>query len=258
MDYAAFAPRMTDMARFFVPSRNIQDNRGLVTGQELQHLRRVLRLAPGDNITVFDDTGREHDAVIRSYGDDSAAIEIIRSYEAQRESALDLTLAVGLTKGSKMDFTVEKATELGVRAILPFVSAHAVPKLDERKIAARSVRWEKIALSAAKQCRRTQVPKILPLCGFQELLEQARPDALKLFFWEGEPRHSLRRVQEQRQDVKSILMAIGPEGGFSPREAALAEEHGFLPVSLGRRILRAETAVVSAIALAQFIWGDLG
>jgi 16S rRNA (uracil1498-N3)-methyltransferase len=229
-----------------------------LSGKEFQHLRRVLRLAPGDGITVFDDAGREHDAVIRSCGADTAAIEIIRSYEAQRESTLDMTLAVGLTKGSKMDLVVEKATELGVRTIVPFASAHAVPKLDERKVAARSARWEKIALSAAKQCRRTQIPKVLPLCGFQELLDQAWPGALKLFFWEGEARHSLHRLQEQSGDVKSLVLAIGPEGGFSPSEAALAEEHGFLPVSLGRRILRAETAALTATAVAQFIWGDLG
>ena len=154
------------MARFFVPRRDIEGNRGVVVGEELQHLRRVLRLAAGDVITIFDDTGREHDAVICSIGPEAAAIEITSSYEAKRESSLDLSLALGLTKGEKMDFVIEKATELGVQTIVPFISAYAVPKLNERKIAARSERWQKIALSAAKQCGRTQIPKLLPLCGF--------------------------------------------------------------------------------------------
>jgi 16S rRNA (uracil1498-N3)-methyltransferase len=245
------------MVRFFVPHTDIQGDRGVVAGQELQHLRRVLRLAPGDRITVFDDAGREHDAVIRSFGVETASIEILRSYQAERESMLHLTLAIGLTKGDKMDFVVEKATELGVQTIIPLASAHAVPKLDVRKIAARTGRWQKIALSAAKQCGRTQIPKVLPLCDFAQLIAGAWPDTLKLCFWEKETRQSLRQLQMERSDTKSVLMAVGPEGGFSAQEAALATEHGFVLVSLGRRILRAETAALTAVSLAQFLWGDL-
>jgi 16S rRNA (uracil1498-N3)-methyltransferase len=245
------------MVRFFVPKADIQGNRGVVVGQELQHLRRVLRLTPGNSITVFDDTGSEHEAVIRSFSSESAAIEIIRSYEAQRESPLDLTLAVGLTKGEKMDFVVEKATELGAQTIVPFVSSYAVPKLNERKIAARAERWQKIAVNAAKQCGRTQIPKVLPLCEFQEFVGQPWPDTLKLFFWEKESEQSLRQLRDKPGDAKSVLIAIGPEGGFSAEEAALATEHGFYSVSLGRRTLRAETAAITGLSLAQFLWGDL-
>jgi 16S rRNA (uracil1498-N3)-methyltransferase len=245
------------MVRFFVPQADIHGDRGVVAGQELAHLRRVLRLVPGDRITVFDDAGREHDAVIRSFGSENASIEIVRSYQAGRESTLHLTLAVGLTKGDKMDFVVEKATELGVQTIIPFASAHAVPKLDARKIAMRAGRWQKIALSAAKQCGRTQIPQVLPLCDFAELMAGAWPDTLKLFFWEKETRQSLRQLQMERGDITSVLMAVGPEGGFSAQEAALATQHGFVLVSLGRRILRAETAALTALSLAQFCWGDL-
>jgi 16S rRNA (uracil1498-N3)-methyltransferase len=244
------------MARFFVPRRNIEGSRGIVVGEELQHLRRVLRLAAGDAITIFDDSGREHDAVICSVEPESAAVEITRSYEAQRESTLDLTLALGLTKGEKMDFVIEKATELGVQTVVPFMSAYAVPKLNERKIGARSQRWQKIALSAAKQSGRTQIPKLLPLCGFREFIGQASPDAFKLFFWEKESTQSLRQLQQQR-GAKPVLITIGPEGGFSAEEAAQATEHGFHLATLGRRILRAETAAIAAVSLAQFLWGDL-
>jgi 16S rRNA (uracil1498-N3)-methyltransferase len=244
------------MARFFVPQHHIEGRRGVVAGQELQHLRRVLRLAPGDAITIFDDAGREHDAVICSVGPESAAIEITRSYDAQRESTLQLTLALGLTKGEKMDFVVEKATELGVQNIVPFVSAYAVPKLNERKIAARAERWQKIALSAAKQCGRTQTPKLLPLCEFGEFIGQAWPDSFKLFFWEKGNTQSLRQLQELR-GAKPVLIAIGPEGGFTAEEAGQAMQHGFLLASMGRRILRAETAAIAAVSLAQFLWGDL-
>ncbi|HEX2226543.1 MAG TPA: 16S rRNA (uracil(1498)-N(3))-methyltransferase [Candidatus Binatia bacterium] len=244
------------MARFFVPRGNIEGSRGIVVGEELLHLRRVLRLAAGDIITIFDDTGREHDAVICSVGPEAAAVEITSSYEAKRESTLDLTLALGLTKGEKMDFVIEKATELGVQTIVPFISAYAVPKLNERKIAARSERWQKIALSAAKQCGRTQIPKLLPLCAFREFIGQVSPDTFKLLFWEKESTQSLRELQQHR-GAKPVLITIGPEGGFSAEEAEQATKHGFHRVTLGRRILRAETAAVAALSVAQFLWGDL-
>jgi 16S rRNA (uracil1498-N3)-methyltransferase len=175
----------------------------------------------------------------------------------QRESPLRITLAVGLTKGDKLDFVVEKATELGVHAIIPFASSHTVPKLDERKIAARRSRWEKIALSAAKQCGRTAVPEVLPLWTFAELIARPWPEAAKLLFWEKEADQSLRRVREKHGDLGAILVVTGPEGGFSAEEAELARGHGFELVRLGGRILRAETAALTALSLVQFLWGDL-
>lgn len=243
------------MARFFLPRKNIQDNRGIIDGQELTHLQRVLRLGPGDRVTVFDDMGWEHEAVIQSLSAERGEIEIRRSYEARRESSLHITLALGLTKGEKMDLVVEKATELGVQSIIPFASAHAVPKFDQTKIAKRTERWRKIALSAAKQCGRTQVPEVLPLCDLAALVD--RPAALKLLFWEKEEQRSLQQVHEQNPLAKSLLLAIGPEGGFSAEEANLARARGFETIHLGRRILRAETAAVTVVSLAQFLWGDL-
>jgi 16S rRNA (uracil1498-N3)-methyltransferase len=245
------------MARFFIPKENIHGNRGVVAGEELYHLRRVLRLAPGDGITLFDDAGTEHEAVIRSFGAESAEIEIIRSRETQRESPLDLTLALGLTKGDKMDLVVEKATELGVHRMVPFVSTHSVAKLDPAKAGTRLPRWQRIALSAAKQCGRGRIPEVLPLCEFRDLVRQDRQDTLKLLFWEKETRQSLRQVQVKRGDVASVLIVIGPEGGFSVEEARDAEAHGFEMITLGRRTLRAETAAMTAVSLAQFLWGDL-
>ena len=245
------------MARFFLPSRQIHDDRGTIDGQEFDHLRKVLRLKPGDRITVFDDTGWEHEAVIRSVAGAQGEIEIVRSYQAERESPLHLTLAVGLTKGEKLDFVVEKATELGVQTIIPFTSTRAVPRLDGGKIAARAQRWRKIALNATKQCGRTQAPEILPLMRFEDLLARAQPQAAKLLCWEKEPEQSLRQAHEKLREAKALLVAVGPEGGFSSIEAELARQHGFEPVHLGRRILRAETAAVTALSLVQFMWGDL-
>ena len=245
------------MARFFLPKKNIADQRATVTGPELDHLRRVLRLGPGDPIVVFDDAGWEHEAVIRSLSAQAAEIDIARSFQAERESSLKLTLAVGLTKGEKMDFVVEKATELGVQAIVPFVSTYTVPKLDQRKIEKRSERWQRIALAAAKQCGRTRIPEIFPLSGFEDLVEQTT-GSLNLLFWEKEAQQTLKQVHATDPDARSILLLIGPEGGLSDQEAGLAQRHGFKAIRLGRRILRAETAAVVAASLVQFLWGDLG
>ena len=156
-----------------------------------------------------------------------------------------------------MDLVVEKATELGVYAIIPFVSAHAVPRLDEAKAKKRSERWAKIALSAAKQCGRTQVPQILPLGEFERFVRRSWEQTLKLFFWERERGRTLQEIYETTSRAKSVLVAVGPEGGFSFAEASRAREHGFELVSLGRRILRVETAAVSVMALVQYLWGDL-
>ena len=245
------------MARFFVRRENIQGTKAILDAQELEHLRRVLRLTAGDTVTLFDDAGWEHEAVISNLHSDRGELDIRRSYEAGRESPLALTLALGLTKGEKMDIVVEKATELGVTTILPFTSSFTVPKLNDKKIANRTERWRKIALSAAKQCGRTQVPEILPLCEFGQMVQDADSGQLKLLFWEKETAQSLRQVYDANAYALAILIVIGPEGGLSSAEAQLALARDFHSVHLGRRILRAETAAIAALSLVQFLWGDL-
>jgi 16S rRNA (uracil1498-N3)-methyltransferase len=245
------------MARFFLPKTDIHGTRGILTGRELDHLRRVLRLRPEDRVILFDDAGWEHEGVIRSITDDRSEIEITRSYQLANESPLQVTLAVGLTKGDKMDFVIEKATELGVQTIVPFASTYTVPKLDGKKVAQRTERWHKIALSAAKQCGRVRIPKVLALAAFRHFVEQSSQDALRLLFWEKESRQGLGELKNSETDTNEIVLMIGPEGGFSTEEAAFAIERGFRPVGLGPRVLRAETAAVAALTAIQLLWGDL-
>jgi 16S rRNA (uracil1498-N3)-methyltransferase len=246
------------MARFFLPREKIQNRRGTIVGEELAHLRRVLRLGPGDHLTVFDDTGWEHEAVIRALRADEGDLDILRSYQAERESPLQITLAFGLTKGEKMDWVVEKTTELGVQTLVPLISSYTIPKLNDRKVETRAERWQRIAVSATKQCGRTRIPNILPPSDFQELVRQPWTDTLKLLFWEKERQQTLKQVHETERDARAILLVIGPEGGFSFEEADTAKEHGFSSVHLGPRILRAETAAITAVSLTQVLWGDLG
>ena len=191
------------MARFFVRKENIHGPDATIAGQEFEHLRRVLRLTVGDSVTLFDDTGWEYEAVIRSLHADRGELAIRRSYQAGRDSPLALALALGLTKGEKMDFVVgRRRSWRGVDP--PFTSSFTVPKLDAKKIANRTERWQKIALSAAKQCGRSQVPEILPLCEFRHMVEGAGASQLKLLFWEKETARSLRQIHDaNRQPPRS-------------------------------------------------------
>jgi 16S rRNA (uracil1498-N3)-methyltransferase len=156
-----------------------------------------------------------------------------------------------------MDWIIQKATELGVKTIIPFSSSYSVPQLDEKKIMKRTERWEKIALSATKQCGRTHVPDISLLSEYRKLVHEASPQTLKLIFGEKEKHQSLYQIHHKYGDVKAVLIVVGPEGGFTLEEAQLAQRHGFEPVEMGRRILRADTAALAAITLVQFLWGDL-
>ena len=245
------------MARFFLPTGQIEGHRATITGVELNHLRRVLRLRPQDRVVVFDDAGCEHEGIIHSLSEDRGEIEIVRSYQVNNESPLKTTLALGLTKGEKMDWVVEKATELGVHTVVPFLSDYTIPKLNERKVAQRSERWQKIALSAAKQCGRVRIPEILALSEFCDLLETVSLDALRLLFWEKEREQRLSDLKEARATISEVFVMIGPEGGFSAHEAALALGQDFKAVRLGPRILRSETAAVAALSAVQLLWGDL-
>lgn len=246
------------MARFFVRGKDLKEQKGWISGDELGHMRRVLRLRPGDRVMLFDDQGWEHEGVLRAYTEKSGEVEILRSFRAERDSALEVTLAQALGKGEKMDWIVEKATELGVRRIAPFVSARTVPRLEREKSERRRSRWEKIALSAAKQSGRAQIPEILPLGDFAEVIGRPWECSLKLFFWEGEAGRGLAQIRREADRVGSVLLVIGPEGGFSSEEAAEAMRRGFQPVTLGKRILRTETAALAALSVVQFLWGDIG
>jgi 16S rRNA (uracil1498-N3)-methyltransferase len=246
------------VARFFVPKKNIRDGRATLAGAELEHMRKVLRLGIGDRVVLFDDDGGEHDGTIASISTGAAEIAIAASSRPERESPLALTLAQALGKGDKLDLVVEKATELGVAAVAPFVCRRTVPKLERDAAARRGERWRRIALGAAKQSGRTRVPEIHELVDFSTVVSRSSPFDLKILFWEGEQRRSLRQLHTQNPRLASLLLVVGPEGGFTAEEAALATENGFHSVGLGRRILRTETAAVAVVALAQFLWGDLG
>jgi 16S rRNA (uracil1498-N3)-methyltransferase len=246
------------VARFLVAKKDIHGESATIAGAELEHMRRVLRLAPGDAVTLFDDDGWEHEGLIRSYSAGVAEIKITSAHRPERESSARITLAQALGKGDKFDWVVEKATELGAAAIVPFLCRRTVPKLDAAGREKKAARWRRIALSAAKQSGRTQVPEIFGVMDFSELARRPWAAELKIIFWENETARGLARLAEEKSGITTLLLVVGPEGGFTPEEVREATAAGFHSASLGKRILRTETAAVTALSLAQFIWGDLG
>jgi 16S rRNA (uracil1498-N3)-methyltransferase len=174
-----------------------------------------------------------------------------------KESPLEITLAQSLLKGEKMEYLIQKATELGIKKIIPFFSSRSVPLLDKSKKLRRYHRWEKIAIEACKQCGRVAVPKVEPLQNYSDMLRMASSEALRLILWEKEGR-GLKEVLQGSKGMTKIFFMVGPEGGMSDAEVGEAEKGGFIPITLGKRILRSETAGLCLLSILQYEWGDLG
>jgi 16S rRNA (uracil1498-N3)-methyltransferase len=245
------------MSRFYVPTPQIEKGMLRVEGNEVKHIRRVLRLKAGDEIIVFDSLGKEYEGTIIEETTSSVVIKIQNIFLSERDSPLDVTLAQSLLKGEKMDYLIQKATELGVREIIPFFSSRSVPLLEKSGGLKRHHRWGRIAIEASKQCGRGVVPKIEPLQDYSEMLQIASPGSLRLILWEGEG-DPLKEVLERSKEKTGIFFIIGPEGGFSQEEVEEAKMAGFIPVTLGRRILRAETASLCLLSILQYEQGDIG
>ena len=217
---------------------------------EAKHAR-VRRLGVGDAVAVFDGAGRSYLARIESLSRDGAAVRIESALpERAAESPLDLTLAVGTLKADRFDWVIEKATELGVTRIQPFISTHTLA----RPSADRQARWRQIALAAAKQCGRSAAPAIAGTIDFDAVV--ALPAALRLVFAEDGSGVELATLTDSAPT--SLLIVIGAEGGFTPAELATARAQNCHLVDLGPRILRADTAALTALSLCQARWGDLG
>jgi len=231
--------------RLFVPVRPAGDGTIRVSGAELRHLR-TLRLQPGDRFRLFDESGAEHEVELERVAAREAVVRVVGTSVETRESRLDLHLAVALLKQDKMDWVVEKATELGAVRVLPLLTRYVVGRGSHLE------RWRRIAVAAAKQSGRTRIPTVDAPASFASFL--ARDDhGMGLLAWEDE---SARRLGDLASDLVRVTITIGPEGGFAPDEVAAARAAGFTTVTLGRRVLRAETAAVVAAALCQHRWGD--
>ena len=226
-----------------------------LTGDKARYLGRVLRLRPDDPIALFNGRDGEFMATVSTVTKDAAVVRLGDSLGAGAESPLKVHLVQGISRSERMDFVVQKATELGVKRITPVLTQHGVVKLDGKRAAKRRTHWQGVAASACEQCGRTRPPLIDPL--------------LDLNSWFGSRTDATDTDLILRPDASMALAAIpapatkvclliGPEGGFSDKEYGDAKAAGFTAVSLGPRVLRTETAAAAALAIVQSLWGDLG
>ena len=245
------------MARFYVPDAQVEEGMLRVEGSEARHIRSVLRLKAGDRISVFDGSGKEYEGTLVELRSTSVLMKIVQTLSPQNDSPLEITLAQSLLKGEKMDYLIQKATELGIRQIVPFTSSRSIPLLEKAKREERHRRWEKIAIEASKQCGRGVLPRINPIQDFSEILRSAASDALRLILWEKEGIR-LKRILEGAGGTRGIFFVVGPEGGWSEEEVEESRRNAFTPITLGKRILRSETASLCFVSILQYEWGDLG
>ena len=223
------------------------------------YLRDVLRLKEGDKLTLFDGVGHEYRAVISEFTPGAVRLEVITKEDITLPETR-ITLAQSLPKGSKMEFIIQKATELGVSRIIPFISSRSIPRLTGDRAAAKAARWRKVAVEASRQCGRGDVPEVSEIVSFDGMLRTADDEALRIILWEAEEQRGLREIltDERYAGTNSFCIVIGPEGGFSWNEIEKARQAGFFSAGLGRLILRTETAPLAVLSILQYEKGLFG
>lgn len=218
-----------------------------------KHVGRVLRMQPGEDLKLFNGDGQDYPATITDAGKKRVEVLVGAPEVNFTESPLNITLGQTLSKGDRMDYAVQKAVEMGVTCIVPLTTERCEIKLKGDREDKRLRHWQSVAVSAAEQCGRARVPEILPIMSVAQWLEHSRNADLRLVL-----HHRTEQSLESMAKPSQVALMIGPEGGLTADEIAQAEQEGFLPVALGPRVLRTETAPVAAMALCQWLWGDIG
>jgi 16S rRNA (uracil1498-N3)-methyltransferase len=249
------------LRRFFV--EEIEHTKGycVMSGSEARHILRVLRMGKGDSFVLMDGKGNRFEAeIVDSSRKRELVVRLKRPLPVPPPSSIQISLCQALLKSTAMDLIIEKASELGVKEIIPFSSERTVVRLDGDKAANKTRRWRQIAQSAAKQSGRRKASEIALPFSFCELMRKWRSvDGMKLALWEKEESSDLKNIlRPYPSSVNRFIGMVGPEGGFSEEELNMAKEAGFRPVSMGRSIFRSETAAIILVALVQYEWGDLG
>ncbi len=243
------------MPSFYVKPQQMNEDKVVLGGSQAHHIANVLRLKAGAEITLFDGTGYEYRVRIITLKAGEIIVQIIGKSKPAVESPLELILGQSLIKGDRMEFIIQKATELGVSAIVPLKTARS-RRVNQELLAKKYVRWQNISTEAAKQCRRTRLPLIGKLTGVEEFCAEYEAVQVKLIFWEKHGQ-GVKAVLSGTKQVNRAVLLIGPEGGFNAEDVKIAQAHGFIAAGLGPRILRTETAAVAALSLIQYQLGDL-
>jgi 16S rRNA (uracil1498-N3)-methyltransferase len=223
-----------------------------VAADQARYLNTVLRMKEGDPLLIFNGTGWEYEAVIRRQ---AAGIELaITGRHELPVAEIHITLCQAVPKSEKMDGIIRHATELGAERIIPFFAERSIPRWQRERFPRKRERWQKIAVEASRQCGRTDIPEIGEIVTFEQMLGAVPESGLRLIPWEEETKTGIHEVLRDPTwaGMKEFILVIGPEGGFSAEEIVLARQAGFLSVSLGKRVLRVETASLAVLAILQY------
>ncbi len=241
------------MQQFFAEPSRIREGQAVLEGADVNHMKNVLRMRQGEEVKISDGEGKVYRCRVRAYEDGRAVLDILEELEADTELPSEIWLFQGLPKGDKMDWIVQKAVELGVYRIVPFRASRSVVKLDEKKAGKKCGRWQTVAKGAAEQSGRGVIPEVGQVQDFREALRTA--GSLDRILIPYELERGMAETVKVIEDIapgQSVGIFIGPEGGFEKEEIELAVQHGAVPVSLGKRILRTETAGLTALSILMY------
>jgi 16S rRNA (uracil1498-N3)-methyltransferase len=225
----------------------------------LKYLKQVMRLKQGDKINIFDGYGCEFEAVIKGFSTKTVFIELGKIIPTAIKE-IRITLAQAIPKAGKMDAIVKSAAELGADVIIPFDATRSVGRIADEKSSFKVARWQKIAGEAARSSHSSHIAKVSKVSSFANMIALASGDSLRLIFWEEESQKTIKDIlqDETITAIKDFFIVIGPEGGFSRDEVIMAKESGFTSVSLGKQILKVETAAAAIISIIQYEKGIFG
>ena len=241
------------MQQFFAEPSWITESEILIRGADLNHMKNVLRMKVGEDVRINDGQGTTYLCCLNRYEKDQAVLDVFRKLDTETELPSEIILFQGLPKGDKMEWIVQKSVELGAHKIVPFSAKRSVVKFDEKKAVKKQERWQLIAKGAAEQSGRGVIPEVCGVCSFTEALEQAESLDVVLIPYElEEGMAETVRVIEQIEPGQSVGIFIGPEGGFEEAEVLRAKEKGARPVTLGKRILRTETAGLTTLSILMY------
>jgi len=244
------------MPRFFIDKSAINGSTASITGQDATHISRVLRLKSGDELVLCDGRGNDYIALIANIDKEKVTVNITEQKKNQNEPLALVTLFQGIPKSDKMDFIIQKCVEIGIMSIVPIITEHVVVKVDQKEAVNKRVeRWNKISFEAAKQSERGIVPKIAAPMEFHDALHMVGGKYSAVIPYEKETKVGLKSFIEGIKGEKEIAVFIGPEGGFAESEVREAVKHGAVPVTLGPRILRTETAGIFVLTILMYELG---
>jgi len=247
------------MSRFFIDKDCISGDFVKITGEDVQHIKKVLRMRTGEMLVACDMDGTDFDCEITEIDDKYVEARILNSKKSESEAPIKVTLFQGIPKSDKMEFIIQKCVELGIHSIIPVKTERTVVKFENSKDEEKKQqRWQKIAVEAAKQCNRGRLPKVNNPINFNMALQVAKEYDLVLVPYENENLQGLKKVLQEYRSAKSIAVFIGPEGGFAEDEIKKCLELNYFSVSLGKRILRTETAGLTVLSILMYELGDVG